>query len=214
MDKMPIKILLFVIFTGGFVALFFTVPAGPFLFDQPVQDFIISLRSETLTKVFEFITFFADTETIIVICAVLLFIPFTRISIGIPVTLGTGIAGLCKQLLKGIVERPRPDQDLWLVQESGFSFPSGHATGSIVFYIILGLLCARYLFQKRKYGQGYVLMTVVVIGIIAIGISRIYLGVHYPTDILGGWCLGSALLIVFMTAYDAFYPPNYKLTGK
>jgi undecaprenyl-diphosphatase len=83
-----------------------------------------------------------------------------------------------------------------LVEVSTLSFPSGHAMGSAVTYLTLGALLART--QPRRHIKIYVL-TVAVLLTLMVGISRVYLGVHWPTDVLAGWCAGSAWALICWT---------------
>lgn len=92
-------------------------------------------------------------------------------------------------LLKLAIERPRPDLVARLVEVNTSSFPSGHATLAAVTYLTLGALLSRVEAQRRA--KVYVL-TVAVVLTVLIGVSRIYLGVHWPTDVLAGWCVGAA----------------------
>jgi undecaprenyl-diphosphatase len=92
-------------------------------------------------------------------------------------------------LLKFAIERPRPDLVAQLVEVNTTSFPSGHATLAAVTYLTLGALLSRVEAQRRA--KIYVL-TVALALTFLIGVSRIYLGVHWPTDVLAGWCIGAA----------------------
>ncbi len=92
-------------------------------------------------------------------------------------------------LLKLAIERPRPDLVARLVEVNTTSFPSGHATLAAVTYLTLGALLSRV--EARRRAKIYVL-TVAVALTVLIGVSRIYLGVHWPTDVLAGWCIGAA----------------------
>lgn len=85
--------------------------------------------------------------------------------------------------------RPRPDLVAHVVETTSMSFPSGHAMLSAVTYLTLGALIART--QQRGALRGYVLGAAILLTLI-IGASRVYLGVHWPTDVLAGWCLGAA----------------------
>jgi undecaprenyl-diphosphatase len=96
-------------------------------------------------------------------------------------------------LLKFAIERPRPDLVARLVEVNTTSFPSGHATLAAVTYLTLGALLSRVEAQRRV--KIYVL-TVAVALTVLIGVSRIYLGVHWPTDVLAGWCVGAAWAMV------------------
>ncbi len=95
-------------------------------------------------------------------------------------------------LLKFVFARPRPDFVTHLARVFTSSFPSGHATLSAITYLTIGALLAR---TYPTITMNLYFMSLAVILTVLIGVSRIYLGVHYPTDILGGWCIGAAWAI-------------------
>jgi len=110
------------------------------------------------------------------------------------------------QAIKHIVRRPRPNV-LRLVEESGYSFPSGHSMVSMAFYGIV-----IYLFYKNvsnKYLK-WLLITLLSLLILSIGFSRIYVGVHYFTDVAGGFLLGLAYLIIYINIYNKKVGKNEK----
>ncbi|MDZ4778042.1 MAG: phosphatase PAP2 family protein [Alphaproteobacteria bacterium] len=99
------------------------------------------------------------------------------------------IAGtLFNALLKNIFERARPEFVAAGVPIDSFSFPSGHAMLSAITYLTLGALLARS--DRQKAHKGYIVGLAIVITLL-IGSSRLYLGVHYPTDVLAGWSIGA-----------------------
>jgi len=104
-----------------------------------------------------------------------------------------GAAGLAF-IIKSVIERPRPD--LWhhrLIHETGFSFISGHATMSMALAAALVALLWRTKWRWWSIGLG-------IIYVVYVGFSRLYLGAHYPTDVLGGWIVAFAwVLIVVLT---------------
>lgn len=91
-------------------------------------------------------------------------------------------------LLKDLFQRARPDLVPYDVYASGASFPSGHSMMSAVTYLTLGALLARS--QERKRLKSYFLLVAVLLTT-AVGVTRVYLGVHWPTDVLAGWTAGA-----------------------
>jgi undecaprenyl-diphosphatase len=96
-------------------------------------------------------------------------------------------------ILKLGVDRPRPDLVAQLVEEHTASFPSGHAMLSAVVYLTLGGLLSRVEGPRRI--KIYVLSVAVILTLL-IGVSRVYLGVHWPTDVLAGWCAGATWAVL------------------
>ena len=96
---------------------------------------------------------------------------------------------LLATLLKGVFQRPRPEIVAHLVDVSSTSFPSGHAMNSAIVYLTLGGLLART--HEDRPIRIYIL-TVAILLTLIIGCSRVYLGVHWPTDVLAGWTVGAS----------------------
>jgi undecaprenyl-diphosphatase len=107
--------------------------------------------------------------------------------------LGAAVLGY---LAKDAFPRPRPDLVPHAVVTYTSSFPSAHATGAAAAYLTLGALLAR--FERRRRLKAYVLSLAALITV-AVGLSRIYLGVHWPTDVLAGWALGSGWALACWT---------------
>jgi undecaprenyl-diphosphatase len=103
-------------------------------------------------------------------------------------------------LLKDVFQRPRPDLVPYSAYASGTSFPSGHSMMSAVTYLTLGALLARS--QERKRLKAYFLLVAIFLTL-AVGVTRVYLGVHWPTDVLAGWTAGAvwALLCWLMARW-------------
>lgn len=120
---------------------------------------------------------------------------------GIRFTLVLCMSGIINTLLKNIFQRPRP-QFYPLITERDFSFPSGHAMDSFVFYMALSYL----IYQITKNKKLFVLTTILsFLLVLLIGVSRVYLGVHYPTDILGGYICGFILSLSVRFIENIFF---------
>ena len=96
------------------------------------------------------------------------------------------------ELLKAIIARPRPDLLFHAVRVFTASFPSGHASLSAITYLTAGAILAR---SQPSFALRFYFATLASFITVLIGVSRLYLGVHYPTDVLAGWCIGSAWAI-------------------
>lgn len=96
-------------------------------------------------------------------------------------------------MLKDFFQRDRPDISLWLSDASGFAFPSGHATVATALYGTLALI----LFRRLHRGPRRVIfLLVTLVTPVLIGSSRVYLGVHWPSDVLGGWVAGAIVVLI------------------
>jgi undecaprenyl-diphosphatase len=107
---------------------------------------------------------------------------------------GSVLSGLIVgTILKDVFQRPRPDLVPRVAYFSGASFPSAHSMMSAVTYLTLGALLARS--QERTRLKAYFLLLAVLLTI-AIGVTRVYLGVHWPTDVLAGWTAGAVWAVL------------------
>ncbi len=172
----------------------------PLPLDKAVQDFFLSMRGPVQDAVISTITHLSDTVTIIAFCIILLILP-SRKTYGLPVSLACLGGVAIYKPLKHFVLRQRPDVSLHLITQGGYSFPSGHSVTSVIFY---GLLF--YLIQKNCKNETLKNILSVICGFLAviIGPSRIYVGVHWPTDVLAGWCIGAAILIIAITLVNKY----------
>lgn len=150
------------------------------------------LRTPWLTPVMESFSALATPVSLVVLLlAVAAFAPGKRPGMCCAVNLVLVV--VINQVLKFIIQRPRPD-GFRLATASGFSFPSGHSMVAMAFFGLLAWLVWKYEADRRLrrlYATGFALV------IVMIGVSRIYLGVHYASDVLGGFCLSMAWLAVY-----------------
>lgn len=177
-----------------FVILFAVVNDSASGFDDPVRFFFYGLQSDVLTGVAMVITTMSNAWFMIGFCILLLLIPRTRLRFGVPLSAGALLTVGLNQLIKNLVDRPRPEVTQ-LMNETGFSFPSGHSINSMFFYGMAIWLVWHYLPSS---GLRTALMIVLAIPMVFVGPTRIYLGVHYPTDVLAGWCLGIIAIVVMI----------------
>jgi len=112
---------------------------------------------------------------------------------------------ILNDLLKFAIERPRPDAILQAARVFTSGFPSGHATLSCVTYLTAAALFGP-LYDERR-ARTYLLAIAILI-VLLTGFSRIYLGVHFPTDVLGGWCIGGAWVCSCYPAARILRPAN------
>lgn len=161
------------------------IPIGPSWFNEAVRD-VTALGSFSVLG-------------ILVIGVVLhLFLTGSRRT-GLLVAISVLGGTIISTVLKMLFDRPRPDFT-GAVEVFTSSFPSGHATTSAVVYLTIGVLLAQRATTWPARAL-YLLGAVILVG--AVGLSRIYLGVHFPTDVLAGWALGAAWALICLAVAHA-----------
>ena len=162
-----------------------------------VSTFLIS---DFATPIAKFITNFGGA-IILIVLAFMLFIFIKNKKIGVSIISNLAIITVLNQLLKRIVQSPRPTE-FRIVEESGYSFPSGHSMVSMAFYGYLIYLIYKHVKNKYLKWISIILLSIL---ICFIGISRIYLGVHYTSDVLGGFFISISYLIIYISAVNKFF---------
>ncbi len=127
--------------------------------------------------------------TLVSVMAVALLLFRKRYRLAAMMAAATGGGAILGAALKGMFARPRPNIVPHLVEVNTLSFPSGHATNSAIVYLSIALVLARN-FEDRP-TRVFILLSAVTL-VIAIGLTRVFLGVHYPSDVVAGWMLGAA----------------------
>jgi len=162
-------------------------------FDEPVVQWIAGHREEWLTNVLMVLTRLGNTgaQTIVIAAVAVMSAAVVRswLPLIVAVTGGGGIAVVI-WAAKHLVGRQRPGLADALISPGGFSFPSGHATGAAAVGILCAWMSTRWV--VRRWGAQVGVWAVTAALIILIGFSRVYLAVHFPTDVLAGWSLGAA----------------------
>lgn len=163
--------------------------------DTSVYTIVVEqMRNPILTDILKIITNLGSAFVLITITILSLIILKNK-KISLCITLNLALSTLLNVLLKNIIQRPRPE-GYRLIEETGFSFPSGHSMVNTAFYGLLIYLIIKNVKNKKL---KYALSVLISFLILAIGFSRIYLGVHYTSDVLAGFLISIAYLIVFTT---------------
>ena len=151
------------------------------------------LISDTITPFVKIFTNFANKYWLVGLSILLIF-AINNKNTGIIISINLILSAFTNFIIKQMIQRPRP-LDHRIINEKGYSFPSGHSMVSMAFYGFLLYLI--YKNMKYKYWKR-VLTTILALSILFIGISRVYLGVHYTSDVIGGYLVGISYLIVFI----------------
>jgi undecaprenyl-diphosphatase len=180
-------------------------------FDHPVLDLFVRHREPWLTRVAEVVTYLGSSAVLVPLLAAVALAYRWRCRTWRPAALsaaGFGGAVVLYSVLKLAVRRPRPAADLLGHHYNDFSFPSGHATQAVVAWGLLGALAAGASSSWRRKVAAW---TGVVLVAIVVDASRVYLGAHWPTDVIGGSALGALWLSALLTlvrAVPALRPGN------
>jgi len=162
-------------------------------FDIKAYDLVKNyLISDQITPIAKAITKLGDAIVIIII-SIILSIIIKNKKKSIIIWINAITITILNENLKNIVKRPRPTE-FRIIDESGYSFPSGHSTVSAAFYGFIIYLIYKNIENKKI---KYTLITILMILIGMIGVSRIYLGVHYTSDVIAGFLLSIVYLVIF-----------------
>ncbi len=164
-----------------------------YIFDDYVYKYISIIISPKMTMFLKMITSLGSAITVTTLC-VLSFVFLKDKIYGKVMTLNLVIITVINMIIKNIVSRPRPT-GFRIIDETGYSFPSGHSMVSMAFYGLIIFLVYRYV--KNNYFK-WTLISIFSVLIFLIGLSRIYLGVHYASDVVEGFCISIAYLILFV----------------
>jgi len=160
-------------------------------FDDYVYKYISLIISPSMTVFLKLITDLGSVLPVVIICILAFLFMKNKIYAKL-MTLNLVIITTLNLIIKNIVSRPRPT-GFRLIDETGYSFPSGHSMVSMAFYGFIIYLI--YIYVKSK-PLKVTLITILSLMIFLIGISRIYLGVHYASDVVQGFCISVAYLIL------------------
>lgn len=164
--------------------------------DEYVKGMVTGLQTESSLTFFRYVTKLGSGSGIVIVLAVSLFLFWKKRYYVAMVIYPLAILSthLINKGIKGIVKRDRPTINEAL-DALGYSFPSGHAMLSIVTYGFLAYIIAA---NVKSAAVKYFVMITAIVLIVLIGLSRIILSVHYPTDVLAGYCMSGVLLVIFI----------------
>lgn len=201
------KVVLFVVAVTLFLAVLQNMLAGDILqLDwYAYRIFVLGMRRAWLTPIMQSISELAlPVVLLVMLLAVQAFAPGRRPGMCAACNLA-GVV-ILNQALKFIVQRPRPE-GFRLIAESGYSFPSGHSMVAMAFYGLLAWMVWHYErdpFVRRACVTGFGLVVVLV------GVSRVYLGVHYASDVIAGFCIALAWLVFYTAVVAPIFLPERK----
>jgi undecaprenyl-diphosphatase len=159
-------------------------PDGSTGFDRSITSWSVDHRASWLTTVARALSTIGSQKVLlplVAVVAIVLIVRGARTPAGLLIVIWAGAIELYS-LAKHVVDRPRPPMHLWLTSAAGTAFPSGHATQSLSTFAALALVSAAFAPIARR--PALALAAVVAAGV---GWSRVYLGVHWATDVLAGW---------------------------
>ncbi|RFU69711.1 PAP2 family protein [Peribacillus saganii] len=178
-------------------------------FDSTIISFVQGFEARTLTAIMKFFTLIGGTIPVVVLTLLSLFFLYwvlkhrSELILLIAVMSGANILFVSLKLL---FHRARPDLHR-LAEASNYSFPSGHATMAFALYGVLTFILWRHISTGLK---RTILITLSVFMILMIGISRIYLGVHYPSDIIAGYFISAFWLSIAIWFYMLYKERRYE----
>lgn len=204
-QQLTIAFIVSVLSLIGFSFMAFTISANEYLkFDEKVIFLVQGWESPLLTGIMKFFTYIGSTWSLIILSVMILFFLYKVLKHRLELILFSAVmvgSPLLNLMVKLFFQRARPDLHR-LIEIGGYSFPSGHAMNAFSLYGILTFLLWRH--TTAKWAR-ILLILFSMMMILSIGISRIYLGVHYPSDIIAGYLAGGfwiAISIWFFQRYQ------------
>ncbi|WP_158289415.1 phosphatase PAP2 family protein [Paenibacillus flagellatus] len=173
---------------------------GPTALDEALGDPIRAMRSDALTPLFKAMSPLVSSPVfavLLVAFAALFAFAFKKRLEPLLLVVNLTVAYGLYRGLKNVFERPRPSEPM--IEALGYSFPSGNALMAASFYGLIALLLYRH-WRKRRKGAAWTAAVVGIALIVSIGVSRVYLGVHYPSDIVAGYAIGGAWMLLCAAA--------------
>jgi len=161
--------------------------------DPHVQDLVVRHRAGWLTDGFRALTWLGSTTvlTLILVAAGAILLMTRRDILGAVLpAIGLAVTVVAKNSAKALIERPRPSPTSAIGSNTGFAFPSGHAADSLAVFAMLVLILSAGRSRRVRLTMSFAAAILV----LAVGASRVYLGAHWLTDVLGAWALAGAIV--------------------
>ncbi len=170
-------------------------PDGSTSFDSGITSWMVAHRTEGLTTIARLLSTIGSQTILAPVAGVaaVLLVARRRLVPAALVAAAWGGAILLYNLVKEFVHRPRPPAGIWLVKVASTSFPSGHATQSLATFMALAIVAATLAAGARGAAKGLALVLTA-----GVGWSRVYLGVHWTTDVVAGWLIGAAWITIVL----------------
>lgn len=201
-DTYAVRLLIAAAAFAVFLLMHYLFTAGKLTaFDESVGTAIRSLRGPVLDPLLKCLTFLGNWQFIVGTAVIILILDLVRwhkancIAAIAAAIVNFGLYNVLKRTIK----RPRPDSLIWLIEEHGYSFPSGHSMNSMFCYGIMLYLVWRDL-ESEKLRNALTVLLCLLPPLIAF--SRVYCGVHYPSDVIAGLSMGLAMLMVSTVLID------------
>ena len=191
------------LFLSFLTIMLFVIIKKDLAIDSNVYSFMkANIINDKLTPFVKVLTQFCGEITITCFTIVLFIIfMFKNKKLALAIALNIIVSVILNNVIKFIISRPRPLEENRLIHASGYSFPSGHAMNGIVFYGFLVYLIYKMIKNKPL---KYSLIILINILVFLVGLSRIYLGVHYTSDVIAGYLFGFAYLIISISLLRKF----------
>lgn len=201
--KLIFKLFLFCVLPilSFFVLTHFVLSEGTLSIDVKLAKMVYTLESPFLTSVMSLVSFLGSTGPVIVISLILMVVLYKTVGnrreilLFVVVSIGSVLLNI---LLKHLFQRERPSL-IQIVAETGFSYPSGHSMAALSLYGITTFLFWKHI---KKSSRRKLLIAASTMIIMTMGFSRVYLGVHYPTDIIGGYLISGFWLALTIFGYQ------------
>lgn len=170
------------------------------IIDEHIDRLVINLRSDALTPLVIGLSWLGSVKgeiTVLILCSLWLFIRYRDWRKMLLITTALAGAVVWNTILKHLFERPRPELE-HLMEASGYSFPSGHATMTSAFYGMITYFIWQYYRKKGMHTSAKWIPLIGAVFVLMMGLGRVYLGVHYTTDILAGFAAGGLWLCLLI----------------